>query len=80
MRFLVMAIPFVALGLRFLFGLNLVGLTGGIASGKSTASRTLRALGVTVIDFDHLAREVVEVHASSAPLAPFFSLILCEGW
>jgi dephospho-CoA kinase len=38
----------------------LVGLTGGIASGKSTVSRQLAALGCRVIDADALAREVVE--------------------
>lgn len=36
-----------------------VGLTGGIASGKSTVSRLLRARGFAVIDADQLAREVV---------------------
>ncbi|MBS2938195.1 dephospho-CoA kinase [Nocardioides sp. J2M5] len=36
-----------------------VGLTGGIASGKSTVSRMLAELGAVVIDADVLAREVV---------------------
>lgn len=36
-----------------------VGLTGGIASGKSTVSAILRDLGAVVIDADLLAREVV---------------------
>ena len=36
-----------------------VGLTGGIASGKSTVARLFEALGVPVIDTDLLAREVV---------------------
>jgi len=36
-----------------------VGLTGGIASGKSTVSQILRELGAVVIDADALAREVV---------------------
>jgi dephospho-CoA kinase len=38
----------------------LVGLTGGIGSGKSTVARTLADRGATVIDADVLAREVVE--------------------
>jgi dephospho-CoA kinase len=38
----------------------LVGLTGGIASGKSTVSRQLAELGSRVIDADLLAREVVQ--------------------
>ncbi|NUS74357.1 MAG: dephospho-CoA kinase [Corynebacteriales bacterium] len=36
-----------------------VGLTGGIASGKSTVSARLVALGAFLIDADQLAREVV---------------------
>jgi dephospho-CoA kinase len=36
-----------------------VGLTGGIASGKSTVSAQLVDLGCVVIDADRLAREVV---------------------
>ena len=37
-----------------------VGLTGGIASGKSTVADLFAALGVPVIDTDIIAREVVE--------------------
>ena len=36
-----------------------VGLTGGVASGKSTVSAMLADLGAVVIDADVLAREVV---------------------
>jgi dephospho-CoA kinase len=36
-----------------------VGLTGGVASGKSTVSGLLAELGAVVIDADVLAREVV---------------------
>jgi dephospho-CoA kinase len=39
--------------------LKLVGLTGGIGSGKSTVGRMVQALGVPVIDADRLSREVV---------------------
>jgi dephospho-CoA kinase len=38
---------------------RLVGLTGGIASGKSTFAALLRARGVPVVDADALAREAV---------------------
>ncbi len=37
-----------------------VGLTGGIASGKSTVARLFGALGIPIIDTDQLARDVVE--------------------
>ncbi len=37
-----------------------VGLTGGIASGKSTAGKFFGALGVPILDSDQIAREVVE--------------------
>jgi dephospho-CoA kinase len=37
-----------------------VGLTGGIASGKSTVTKLFQARGVPIIDTDELAREVVE--------------------
>ncbi|AFE08387.1 dephospho-CoA kinase [Corallococcus coralloides DSM 2259] len=40
--------------------MHVFGLTGGIASGKSTVSRMLRELGARVLDADVLAREVVE--------------------
>lgn len=36
-----------------------VGLTGGVASGKSAVSAILRELGAVVVDADALAREVV---------------------
>ncbi len=37
-----------------------IGLTGGIASGKSTVAKLFGALGVPIIDTDQIAREVVE--------------------
>lgn len=37
-----------------------VGLTGGIAAGKSIVARQLADLGAVIIDSDRLAREVVE--------------------
>lgn len=44
-----------------------VGLTGGIASGKSTVANLFADLGVTIIDTDVIAREVV---APGSPLLP----------
>ena len=43
----------------------LVGLTGGIASGKSTVGRALRAHGVAVIDADALAHELYAPQGSA---------------
>ena len=39
----------------------IVGLTGGIGSGKSAVSAQLQALGILVVDADQVAREVVLV-------------------
>ncbi len=46
-----------------------VGLTGGIACGKSTVANLFAALGITIVDTDLLAREVV------APGSPLLSEI-----
>jgi len=46
-----------------------VGLTGGIASGKSTVAQLFAALGVPVIDADVISRQVV------APGSPLLSQI-----
>lgn len=49
----------------------LVGLTGGIATGKSTVAEMLRQLGCVVIDADQLARDVV------APGQPALAEVVC---
>ncbi|HET6147835.1 MAG TPA: dephospho-CoA kinase [Polyangia bacterium] len=41
-------------------GLELIGLTGGIASGKSTVARLIAERGIPVLDADQLARDAVE--------------------
>lgn len=50
----------------------LIGLTGGIASGKSTVSAMLRELGATVIDADATVREL------QAPGQPVHAAIVRE--
>lgn len=40
--------------------MKLVGLTGGIASGKSTVATMLRELGAKIINADDLARAIVQ--------------------
>jgi dephospho-CoA kinase len=45
-----------------------VGLTGGIACGKTTVAKMFSELGIPVIDADDLAREVVEPGTSGLKL------------
>jgi dephospho-CoA kinase len=40
--------------------MEIIGLTGGIASGKSTVASILKKFGVPIVDADILARKVVE--------------------
>ncbi|XP_064030776.1 dephospho-CoA kinase domain-containing protein isoform X1 [Pogoniulus pusillus] len=59
----------------------LVGLSGGIASGKSTVVAVLRELGCAVIDADVIAREVVQPHfkAYQQIVSSFGTEILLEN-
>lgn len=43
----------------------IVGITGGIGSGKSTATRLFAELGVTIIDADTIAKDIL---SNNAPL------------
>src|ERR1700731_877878 len=52
--------------------MDLIGLTGGIGSGKSTVSGFLRELGARVVDADEGARAVVE------PGTPGFDAVVAE--
>ena len=40
--------------------MRVIGLTGGIASGKSTVSNIFKNAGIPIIDADVVARKVVE--------------------
>lgn len=53
---------------------KIIGLTGGIASGKSTVSNILRKKGYKIIDADIIAREIVEVgEPAYKEIVKFFS-------
>lgn len=56
------------------------GLTGGIASGKSTVAERLRARGVAVVDADAIARDVVArgTEGLSEVVARFGASILAD--
>ncbi|WP_411994341.1 dephospho-CoA kinase [Agarivorans sp. DSG3-1] len=59
----------------------IIGLTGGIASGKSQVSRWFEELGITVVDADIVAREVVNIgQPALAQIAKYFGqTILLEN-
>ncbi|HPF44691.1 MAG TPA: dephospho-CoA kinase [Syntrophomonadaceae bacterium] len=40
--------------------MKIIGLTGGIASGKSTVTKTLEKLGAIIIDSDELAHSIMQ--------------------
>ena len=44
-----------------------IAITGGIASGKSTATDYLKSLGYTVVDADAMAREITEAGGKAVP-------------
>lgn len=53
--------------------MHIIGLTGGIGSGKSTAAKYLRDLGFETVDFDLLTRNIeVPGHAALAEIAAAF--------
>ena len=50
-------------GGRAICGARLIGLTGGIACGKSAVSRSLASRGALIVDADLIARDVVAPHS-----------------
>ncbi|MEZ5504213.1 MAG: dephospho-CoA kinase [Halioglobus sp.] len=59
-----------------------VGITGGIGSGKSAVTRRFEALGITVVDADGVARVVVEPgQPALAAIAEHFGadILLADG-
>lgn len=48
-------------------GLRRIGLTGGMASGKSTVARLLQGLGARLIDTDAIARQLTAANGAALP-------------
>jgi dephospho-CoA kinase len=64
-------------------GIRIIGLTGGIASGKSTVARFFQSQGAALIDADQLAREAVEPGSRglAGVVAAFGAGVLAQdGW
>ena len=57
----------------------IVGLTGGIGTGKSTVSRKLREIGYPVIDLDVISREVIEYPEVIDELVRNFGIEILES-
>ena len=57
----------------------IVGLTGGIGTGKSTVSRKLRERGYPVIDLDVISREVIEYPEVINELVRNFGIEILES-
>ena len=51
--------------------MRIIGLTGGIACGKSTISLTLKSLGATIIDGDQLSRALTQPGGLALPAIRF---------
>lgn len=56
-----------------------VGLTGGIGSGKSTAARFFSELHVNIIDADHIARDLMAQDEISQPIIDHFGAKICDA-
>ena len=56
-----------------------IGLTGGIGTGKSTVSRKLREIGYPVIDLDVISREVIEYPEVINELVRNFGIEILES-
>jgi dephospho-CoA kinase len=58
----------------------IVGLTGGIGSGKSEVSHRFEQLGITVVDADIVAREVVSIgSAALTAIATHFGKVILNA-
>ncbi|OFZ16787.1 MAG: dephospho-CoA kinase [Bdellovibrionales bacterium GWA2_49_15] len=57
----------------------MIGLTGGIASGKSTASRYLEEMGCSVICADKLVKEIYREEATILQIADLAPTVIADG-
>ncbi|MGA2654999.1 MAG: dephospho-CoA kinase [Gammaproteobacteria bacterium] len=55
-----------------------VGLTGGVGSGKSAAARFFSELNITVIDADHIAKELLNIPEISKTVIDHFGPSICD--
>lgn len=55
-----------------------VGLTGGIASGKSSAARFFSELNVRIIDADHIAKDVLDEENMTREVIAHFGDKVCD--
>ncbi|MCW5622648.1 MAG: dephospho-CoA kinase, partial [Burkholderiales bacterium] len=44
-----------------------VGVTGGIGSGKTTVARLFQQRGATVVDTDEISHELTRAHGAAMP-------------
>ena len=56
----------------------LVGLSGGIATGKTTVSEMLQQRGIEVLDCDVIARQVLEKASAAAFMAVKLSFLIVD--
>jgi dephospho-CoA kinase len=56
--------------------LKIIGLTGGIASGKSTVAKRLSAFGAIIVDADKIAREITNTKKVISELSCEFGEII----
>lgn len=55
--------------------MKVIGLTGGIATGKSTVSKMFQKNNIPVIDTDKIARDVMEInHAAYLKVVAYFGI------
>jgi dephospho-CoA kinase len=59
--------------------LKVVGITGGIATGKSTVAKFIEKMGYVVIDADEVGHEVLKADDVKATVAKKFNLSLDEN-